>query len=204
MLDEHRAQQREHILATALGLLRERGMAALTMSALAERAGISRPTLYHYFSDVDAVLAAWVGQEIERSVSTMVIEARGIADPLERLTHLVTTQAHSFASQSHRLSAEHFESEAGSPAVRHAVEAQMAPLRQLLADTVAEARAQGAIRSPIDADLAGDLVLGLLGAIRRRLVAGALDPESAVAAVMGLLRSGWFPPRSGEEPGEES
>jgi AcrR family transcriptional regulator len=194
VLDDHRAHQREHILAIALGLLRDRGMAGLTMSALAEGAGMSRATLYHYFPDVDAVLTAWVGQEIERSVSAMVVEARAIPDPLDRLTHLVTAQAHTFASQNHRLSAEHFESEAGSPAVRREVEAQMAPLRQLLADTITEARAQGVLRSQIDPILAADLVLGLLGAIRRHLVGGTIGPDQAVPAVMELLDSGWLQP----------
>jgi len=200
VLGDHRAHQRERILAVALELLGERGMAALTMSAIAEQAGISRATLYHYFPDVDAVLAAWVGQEIERSVSAMLVEARAIPDPLDRLTYLVETQARTFASQSHRLSAEHFESEAGSPAVRREVEAQMAPLRQLLADTITEAGTCGVLRSPVDPVLAADLVLGLLGAIRRRLVAATLSPDEAVRSVMELLRSGWLHPAPGNPP----
>jgi AcrR family transcriptional regulator len=200
VLDEHRAYQRKHILGAALELLRERGMAGLTMSALSKRAGISRATLYHYFADIDAVLAAWVGAEIEHSMSTMVSEARAISDPLDRLAHLVEAQARTFAGQDHRLSAEHFESEAGSPAIRREVGAQMAPMRQLLADTVAEARAQGTLRSQIDAVLAADLVLGILGAIRRRLVAGTLCPEEATQAVMELIRSGWLSPGAGDDP----
>jgi len=169
-------------------------MAALTMSAIADHAGISRATLYHYFPDADAVLAAWVGQEIERSVSAMLVEARAIPDPLDRLVHLVRTQALTFASQNHRLSAEHFDSEAGSPAVRREVEVQMAPLRRLLADTITQAGTCGLLHSSVDPVLAADLVLGLLGAIRRRLVAGTLNPEEAVSAVMGLLHSGWLRP----------
>jgi AcrR family transcriptional regulator len=200
VVDDHRAHQRERILAVALELLRERGMAALTMSAIAEQAGISRPTLYHYFPDVDAVLAAWVGQEIERSVSAMLIGARAIPDPLDRLAHLVEVQARTFASQSHRLSAEHFESEAGSPAVRREVEIQMAPLRQLLADTITEAGTCGLLRSAVDPVLAADLVLGLLGAIRRRLVAGTLNPDEAARSIMELLRSGWLHPGPGNPP----
>jgi AcrR family transcriptional regulator len=200
MLEDHRAHQREHILLVALDLLRERGMAALTMSAIAEQAGISRPTLYHYFPDVDAVLAAWVGREIERSLSVMLVESRAIPDPLDRLAYLVATQARTFANQSHRLSAEHFESEAGSPAVRREVEARMAPLRQLLADTVAEAAASGLLRAPVDAALAADLLLGLLGAVRRRLVAGTLDPDEAVRSIMELLSSGWLHPGAGNPP----
>jgi AcrR family transcriptional regulator len=200
VLGKHRARQRERILAVALELLRQRGMASLTMSAIAEGSGISRATLYHYFPDVDAVLAAWVGQEIERSVSAMLAEARSIPDPLGRLTYLVKTQARTFASQDHRLSAEHFESEAGSPAVRREVEAQLAPLRELLAGTLAEARAQGMLRARVDPVLAADLVLGLLGAIRRHLVAGTLTPDEAVRSVMELLGSGWFRPRRARHP----
>jgi len=197
VLGDHRTHQRERILAVALELLRERGMATLTMSAIADHAGISRATLYHYFPDVDAVLTAWVGQEIERSVSAMLVEARAIPDPLDRLTHLVEVQARTFASQSHRLSAEHFESEAGSPAVRREVEIQMAPLRQLLADTITEAGTCGLLRSTVDPVLAADLVLGLLGAIRRRLVAGTLKPDEAVLSIMELLHSGWLHPGPG-------
>lgn len=141
--DQHRAAQRDHILTVAFELLRERGMAALTMSAVASRAGISRPTLYHYFPDVDAIISAWVGREIHQSISAMVTDALAMADPLRRLEFLVSRQAALFESQDHRLSAEHLEPEAGTPAVRHEVAAQMAPLRQLLADTVRAAVGTG-------------------------------------------------------------
>jgi hypothetical protein len=39
---------------------------------------------------------------------------------------------------------------------------------------------------------AADLLLGLLGAVRRRIVDGSLSATDATDAVMGLLRSGWF------------
>jgi len=200
VLDEHRAQQRQRILDVALALLVERGMAGLTMSAIADQAGMSRPTLYHYFPDVDAVLAAWVGQEIERSVASLLATAATIADPFDRLVYLVDAQVRTFASQQHRLSAEHFEAEVGAPAVRRAVADQMAPLRQLLADTVREAAADRRGPGPVDADLAADLILGLLGAARRRLVAGTVVPDDAVRSIVGLLRSGWFPPARRRRP----
>ncbi len=191
VLDEHRSRQREQVLTAALELLGERGMAGLTMSALAQRAGMSRATLYHYFSDVDAVLAAWVGEEIKRSLAALVSEASAIADPLARLEYVIDAQAQLFASQHHRLNAEHFESEAGAPAVRREVSNQMAPLRHLLAATVADAQRLGIFRSDLSADLAADLVLGLIGAIRRRLVAGNMRAAEAAPAVMALVRDGW-------------
>ncbi|MGH9068540.1 MAG: TetR/AcrR family transcriptional regulator [Acidimicrobiales bacterium] len=188
----HRARQRDQILDSALGLLGQRGMAGLTMSALAQAAGTSRATLYHYFSDVDAVLVAWVGREVERSVHDLVAEASRIADPVQRLTHLVEAQCHAFASQSHRLGAEHFESEAVSPAVRGEVSVRMAPLRELLAQTVAEGAACGALTSALDPQLAADLLLGILGALRRHLVTGDLAPHAAATTAMALLRRGWI------------
>lgn len=191
VLDEHRSRQREQVLTAALELLGERGMAGLTMSALAQRAGMSRATLYHYFSDVDAVLAAWVGEEIKRSLAALVSEASAIADPLARLEYVIDAQAQLFASQHHRLNTEHFESEAGAPAVRREVSNQMAPLRHLLAATVADAQRLGIFRSDLSADLAADLVLGLIGAIRRRLVAGNMRAAEAAPAVMALVRDGW-------------
>lgn len=194
LLDAHRAAQRAQILEAALGLLRDRGMAKLTMSALAAKAGIARATLYHYFPDIDAVLSAWVAEEVERSVTAMVDQARAIADPLDRLAYLVRTQAETFASQSHRLSVEHFEAETGSPALRGVVETQMAPLRAALAQIIQEAGDAGALGRMVDPALGADMVLGLLGAIRRRLVAGSTDPETATEAVMGVLVSGWFGP----------
>ncbi|MDA8056729.1 MAG: TetR/AcrR family transcriptional regulator [Actinomycetota bacterium] len=191
-LDQHRAAQRDHIVTVAFELLRERGMAALTMSAVAARAGLSRATVYRYFPDVDALLSAWVGREMHGSISQIVADARAITDPLRRIEHLVATQAALFERQDHRLSAEHFESEAGSPAVRKEVAAQMAPLRQLLADTITEADVAGLLATHVDPSLAADLVLGILGAVRRHIVGGTLSSTDAVSFVMTLLRSGWF------------
>jgi AcrR family transcriptional regulator len=204
-LDEHRSAQRDHVLAAALELLRERGMPGLTMSALAVRAGMSRPTLYHYFPDVDAVLVAWVGREIDRSVAALVERARATTDPLERLELLVADQVATFASQGHRLSAEHFESEAGSPVLRRTVEEGMAPLRELMTTTIAEGVRTGRLDLDIDPGAAADLLLGLLGATRRLLVAGRMGAEDASSVVMGLLRHGWVAPPaspSGESSGE--
>ena len=40
-------------------LVRDRGLSAVTMSEIAEKAGIGRATLYKYFTDVGAILSAW-------------------------------------------------------------------------------------------------------------------------------------------------
>ena len=56
-LSVHRARQADHILHAAVDIIAADGIAGLSMSGLAQHAGISRQTLYKYYADVDAVLA---------------------------------------------------------------------------------------------------------------------------------------------------
>ena len=66
----------------------------------------------------------------------------------------------------------------------------MAPLRHLLAATVSEAQRSGTFRPDLDPELAADLLLGLIAAIRRRLVAGNMQVADAAPAVMALVHDG--------------
>jgi AcrR family transcriptional regulator len=63
-IEEHRRAVREATLDAAATLVAGQGAASVTMSQIAERAGIGRATLYKYFSDVDAVLLAWHERQI--------------------------------------------------------------------------------------------------------------------------------------------
>lgn len=64
----------EAILETTAALLRDSGVASVTMSAIAEGAGIGRATLYKYFPNVESILVAW--------------HARDFADHVKRLRSL--------------------------------------------------------------------------------------------------------------------
>ncbi|MET8158291.1 TetR/AcrR family transcriptional regulator [Sphaerisporangium sp. NPDC005289] len=76
-IDAHRAAVKEAALDATAALVAERGLVALTMSQIAEKAGIGRATLYKYFSDVQAVLFAWH----ERQVATHLDQLAAAADP---------------------------------------------------------------------------------------------------------------------------
>lgn len=58
-MESHRHEVREAIVDAAAAVVRHHGLLAVTMSQIAETAGIGRATLYKYFSDVEEVLAAW-------------------------------------------------------------------------------------------------------------------------------------------------
>jgi AcrR family transcriptional regulator len=193
-VEAHRQAQQDLILDAVIGLLGERGIAGLTMSALAERAGVSRATVYHYFADVDQVLAAWASREVRRSVAGLIDHAAQLQDPLERLRWLLDEQLEHFAGQDHRLSVEHLESEAGSPTLRVAVAGALEPMRQLLASTLESLAANDQFHFEGNIELAVDMIFGLLAAARRHLAEGRLSPTEASATLWGLLVRGWLGP----------
>lgn len=89
-LSDHRSRTAERIALVAVGIIDRDGIAGLTMSRLADEAGISRQTLYKYYPDVDAVLEgiAAVGGAGVAELARMV-EAE--ADPRQALYVFVTS-----------------------------------------------------------------------------------------------------------------
>jgi AcrR family transcriptional regulator len=63
-IQAHRREVRDAILDTAAVLVAKHGLRSMTMSQIAEEAGIGRATLYKYFSDVEAILLAWHERQI--------------------------------------------------------------------------------------------------------------------------------------------
>ena len=64
----------ERILDAAAALLEEGGVDAVTTRAIAERAGITAPSLYRFFADREQVLDALIEQHLER-LSAFLAEA---------------------------------------------------------------------------------------------------------------------------------
>ncbi|WAZ25761.1 TetR/AcrR family transcriptional regulator [Streptomyces cinnabarinus] len=63
-IEAHRREVRDAILDSTAALAAENGPLSVTMSQIAEQAGIGRATLYKYFPDVEAILNAWHAREI--------------------------------------------------------------------------------------------------------------------------------------------
>ena len=83
----------EAITAAAVELVSEQGLTGVAMSHVAERAGITRATLYKYFPDVRAILSAWQERRVGENLVALR-EARDSADsPGERLARMLETFA---------------------------------------------------------------------------------------------------------------
>jgi AcrR family transcriptional regulator len=62
---EQRALKREAVLRTAAQLFNEKGYAASTLDEVAERLGVSKPTVYYYAESKDAILFDCVRKGLE-------------------------------------------------------------------------------------------------------------------------------------------
>ena len=65
-IEEHRRAVHDATLDTTAALVAEHGLASVTMSRIAAETGIGRATLYKYFPDVEAILAAWHERHVAR------------------------------------------------------------------------------------------------------------------------------------------
>lgn len=84
-VEEHRREVGGAILDATAELVAEQGLRAVTMSRIAEKAGIGRATLYKYFPDVEAILFAWHERQISDHLQHLTKIGHGAGSPAERL-----------------------------------------------------------------------------------------------------------------------
>lgn len=79
-IGEHRELVRDAILDATEQLVSTRGPLSLSMSQIAEAAGIGRATLYKYFPDVETIVRAWHERHVRSHLERMSRIAEGPAD----------------------------------------------------------------------------------------------------------------------------
>jgi len=180
-IEEHRRAVHDATLDTTAALVRERGLASVTMSQIAATAGIGRATLYKYFPDVEAILVAWHDRHIARHLRQLAAARDAAATPAGRLEAVLTA----FALIQHQ----HHDTEL-PVALLHRGE-HVARARQQLQDLVADLLAAGAEAGAVRSDIApGELASYCLHALT---AAGSLPSEAAVRRLLAVTISGLRP-----------
>jgi AcrR family transcriptional regulator len=82
---ERQEETRRRIVAATVELHTTLGPARTSVAAIAERAGVTRPTVYAHFPDADALFRACSGHVRETVPPPDAASWRAIADPGERL-----------------------------------------------------------------------------------------------------------------------
>jgi AcrR family transcriptional regulator len=178
----HRETVREAILDAAWQLVGEHGLSAVTMSQIAEKAGIGRATLYKYFPDVEAILLAWHERQITAHLQQLMAIRDQSTDPAERLRAVLTGYAflsrHGGAHPGDLTSFLH----RGA----HVEPAQLR-LRGLVTQLLTEAAAVGAIRTDTEPAQLASYALHALAA------AADLRDAAAVRRLVELVAAGLRP-----------
>lgn len=93
--------QRGLILQRAAELFARSGYAATSMNQVAEACGFSKPTLYHYFRDKDALLASICDEHVLRlhAMASEVLSAG--TPPREKLRELIVRILEEYADAQH-------------------------------------------------------------------------------------------------------
>lgn len=90
---DQREEQRNRIRHAAAELYREGGVSALSVRAVAKRAGVSTGLLYRYFADMSELMRSlWIGPVVEFGHEVEAIAAAE-PDPLARIEALLTAYA---------------------------------------------------------------------------------------------------------------
>lgn len=144
----HRQAVRDAVIDATGTLVARRGPASVTMSQIAENAGIGRATLYKYFPDVDSILTAWHERQITTHLAQLAEARDGTSGPGARLEAVLHTYAR-IAGQSHghgdaELAALLHRGDHVSHAERH--------LQAMIQDLIRDAAQAGDVRDDIAPD----------------------------------------------------
>lgn len=156
--DPRRTDTAARITDATLALLAERGLAGITMSAIATHAGVARQTLYNHFPDVDSIVAAAMAEHHHddlRTLAGMLATIPTAAGRLEHLVRHITVAAaqHGTVPELHH---------GLSPTAQQAAGEYDARVRAMIRDLLAHGRQTGELSRTIDPDQYAVLVHHLL------------------------------------------
>jgi AcrR family transcriptional regulator len=215
-IKDHRREVHAAIAETTAALVGEHGLAAVTMSQIAEETGIGRATLYKYFPDVEAILVAWHERHVSRHLERLTEVRDRTLDPGERLEAVLGAYA-SISQERERTHAEahsHVHSQGHSPSHRrqhshgpdhphpplamelaayvhrgdHAVHAEKA-LSDFIRDVLIDAMKAGHVRRDVAPEELAGYCISALGAAR------SLRSKPAVQRLVAVTLAGLRPPR---------
>jgi AcrR family transcriptional regulator len=167
------------LLDAAWRLVSERGLGSLTMSLIAEEAGIGRATLYKYFPDTEAILLAWHDEQVGRHLEQLAAIRAANPDPVESLKAVLTAYAH---IARHR--GWHPDDLAGFLHRGAALQPAQQELKSLMSDVIGAAATVGAVRRDADPTQLASYALHALAA------ASDADEEHAMRQLVEIVITG--------------
>jgi AcrR family transcriptional regulator len=167
-IEEHRRTVHGAILDTTAALVAEHGLAAVTMSRIAQETGIGRATLYKYFPDVESVMIAWHDRQVADHLGQLADVGARSGAPHERLAAVLRRYATlSTGHATHELGALLHRGEHVSHARQH--------LLEFVAGLISEAVTAGQVRADVPARELAAFCVNAMAAANDLPEPGAVD-----------------------------
>ena len=182
-IQAHRRDVRDAILDAAAALAAERGVLSVTMSQIAEKAGIGRATLYKYFADVESILHAWH----ERQIADHLHQLEQLAEQPGEAGIRLEQVLRAYAAIARKTHGQHNTELSAFLHRDHRVAHAQHRLRGIVRGLIAEAAAAGELRDDVAADELAAYCLHALTA------AGSLPSQAAVRRLVAVILSGLRP-----------
>lgn len=181
-VEGHRREVRQAILETTAAIAARQGLLSVTMSQIAQEAGIGRATLYKYFPDVEAIVLAWHDDQITRHLGHLAELRDGGGDPAERLHAMLVA----YALLSRQSAGHHHELGAFLHRDDRLTSARQR-LLDLIRDVVAEGAEAGAFRDDVSPSELASFCVHAMSA------AGTLPSKAAVRRLVTVTLAGLRP-----------
>lgn len=178
---EHRARQREGLVAAATEILVERGVSAVTPAAVGARAGLARSSVYQYFSSTHDLIASIVEDSFPRNNQRIQGAVARATTPLGKVD--------AYVEQVLGLAAEGVHRAASALIVADLPQQCRARLAELHAEQAAPLVLALRDLGVPDPDLTAALVGGLLHSAMSAIERG-ISPKAVTARTLELIHHG--------------
>lgn len=185
MKERARAQEetRQRIVEATMQLHEELGPRATTISAIADRAGVQRLTVYRHFPDEAAVFQACTSRWLELHPMPDPAEWAAVADPLERLGRALAA-FYRYYGATRRMWTAAYRDVGEVPALQGPMAETDARLADIAGDLAAGFGARGQAAGMIEATIGHALAFATWSELDSR----GLDEKAKVALVLSWAR----------------
>jgi AcrR family transcriptional regulator len=174
----------DRIIEATFALITEQGLGSVTMTEIADRAGVARQTLYNHFSDVEQIVVAGIEQYTHTDFAHLVdllAATETAAAKVELLTRSTVVEG------SHGHSVEDVRSALSQEARAH-LDRHQSDFRSLVASIIGQGVADGSFDSTLDPERHAVLVQGLLLSASDLAAEGGEPAELASVVSESILR----------------
>lgn len=176
---------RRRIIDAAMSLVEERGITEVSMTAIADRAELSRQTIYNNFANVEAAVCAYMIGEIDEMVADIDGRLAAMGDPAAQLREFIRMSMHRFASHDFILSLRM----AMSPETEQLIATHLTHAQRVLGRIIDEGVESGDFRTHMPSDVIAETVFHMVGGLAPFVARGG-DPELTAQRVSTMLLEG--------------